>query len=68
MDDPGGVGGGKRLGDLGGQIECLLERQRTLLQRLSERFAFQVLLHHVVGAVLDAYVEDRCDVRVIQGG
>ncbi len=66
VDDPGGMCCCQSLGDLGGQTERLLERQRTLSQRFPERVALQVLLHHEVGAVFDAYVMNGCDVRVVQ--
>ena len=47
---------------------ALVEGQCTFLQTVSQCFAFDVLHHHEVDAVLAADVEERADVRMVQAG
>ena len=56
----------ERVGDLRGQLERLIERQRALLDARGQRLALHVLHHHVTGAVLVADVVEHADVRMIQ--
>ena len=44
----------------------LIERQCTFLQTIGKRFAFDVLHHHEVDAVLTADIVKGTDVRMIQ--
>ena len=58
----------ERVGDLSGELERLIERQRALLDAGSQRLALHVLHHHVTGAVLAADIVEHADVRMIQRG
>jgi hypothetical protein len=61
------VGLGQPLGDLGGEGEHRLGGERTLVQEVPEGLPLHELHHDVVGAVILPDVEDRRDVRVVQG-
>ena len=67
MYDPRRVGLGQPLGDLGGEGKHLLGREGALVQELSESPSLHELHHDVVGALVLPDVEDRRDVRVVQG-
>ena len=68
MRDPLRVRGCERLGDLPGNAQQLLHRQRPLAQTGGERLAFHVLHDQVCGAILLADVVQAANVRMIQGG
>ncbi len=55
---------GERIGDLGGDAEGLVRRQRTLRQPLLQRLAFHQFHDQEVNAVLMADIVQRADVRV----
>ena len=55
-------------GNLDGIAQCLVERQRPLLQPLRESIAFQILHDQVINVVLLAHIVERADIRVIQAG
>jgi hypothetical protein len=54
------------VGNLDGITQHLIQRQRTFLQPLSQRLAFQILHHQEISSVLMADVVKRADVRMIQ--
>ena len=58
----------QRVGDLDGVLQYLLDRQRTFLQALRERLAFEIFHHQKINSVLMADVEERADVRMVQAG
>ena len=62
MDDAGAMGCGECVGDLNPNLQRLVERQRTFLQSLFQRLAFQVLHDQEVDPVLatDVVTRDRC--------
>ena len=64
MDDALVVRGFEAVGDLPGDLERLVERNRALLDPLGQRRALDQL--HDERAVLDAV--DRGDVRMVEGG
>ena len=66
MGDSGAMRAVERVGDLGGELERLIERERALLDAGGQRLALQVLHHHVAGAILIADVVECADVRMIQ--
>ena len=69
MDDALRVRGRQALRDLAGQVGRLAHRQRALARRAArQRLAFEQLRHDVGDAGVDAHVEHRHDVRVIEGG
>ena len=53
-------------GDLDGILQNLRRRQRTSLQPLRQRLAFQILHDQVVGPVLTADVMDSADMGMVQ--
>ena len=68
MNDPQPVGAGERFGDLVGRPECLVERNRPVLQTAGQRLPVEILHDQEVDAVLAADVEDRADVGMRQRG
>jgi hypothetical protein len=68
VDDPARVGGREAVGDLGGDVDRLLGRERPAPQSLGERFALQKLRHGPRDRAKRARIVDRKDVRVIEGG
>ena len=68
VDDPLPLCLVQRIGDLDGDLERLIERQRTFLQPLGERLALQVLHDQEVDPVLAADVVEGANVRVIEAG
>src|SRR6266403_1454472 len=58
----------QRIGNLAAEFKNLLERDRTLLQALRQRLAFETFHDEVVCSVLMANVVQHADVRVIQAG
>ena len=68
MNDVGLVRAGKTVGDLDGDVEQLLDRQRARLNELAKGPAFDQLHRDVDGAVGAADVVDVDDVGMIQAG
>ena len=58
----------QRVGNLDGVLQHLLHRQRTFLQPLRERLAFEIFHHQKINSVLMADVVEGADVRMIQAG
>ena len=58
----------QRVGNLDGVLQHLLDRQRTFLQSLRERLAFQILHHQIIDSVLMSCIVKRADMRMIQAG
>jgi len=58
----------ERIGDLGGELERLIERESALLDAGGQCLALHVLHHHVTGSVLDADIVEYADVRMVQRG
>ena len=58
----------ERVGNFYRVLQDLLDRQRTFLQSLRERFAFQVFHHQKINFVLMSCVVERADVGMIQAG
>jgi len=67
MDDARAMRPVEGVGDLQGVAEDLVDRQRALAQPIGQRLALQMLHHQKAGAVFDADIEQRADVRVVQG-
>ncbi len=67
VGDAGGVGGGHAFGDLDGEIEEFLDRQRPALHQGVEGFAGHKFADHVEGAFDLSQVVDADDVRVVEG-
>ena len=63
---PGPMRAVERVGDLRGELERLIERERAACDARRQRLALQVLHHHVAGAILVADVVEHADVRVVQ--
>ena len=59
--------GGERIRDLNGNLQRMVERERTFLQPLLQRLAIQVLHYQEVDSVLTTDVVDVANVRVTQG-
>jgi len=73
MDDAGPVGRVERVGDLDGDLERLIERERAPRQARVERLALQVLHDEIRDRLpcacrrgVLAHVVQRADVRVIE--
>ena len=64
MDDPAPVGGVERARDLDGDVERLVERQRSSLEPALKGLSLQALHHEKVDLPLGAHVIDGADVRV----
>jgi hypothetical protein len=58
----------QRVGNLDGELQYLLYRQRTFLQPLRQRLAFQILHYEEINSVLMADVVEDADVWMIQAG
>src|SRR5579864_7348942 len=58
----------QRIGNLDGVLQYLLDRQRTFLQSLRERLAFDVFHHQKINFVLMSSVVERADVGMIEAG
>ena len=67
VHDPARVGGGQALGDLGGDLERLLERRRSAVEQLAHGLSVDELHRDVGDAVGRADVVDRDDVGMVQG-
>jgi hypothetical protein len=67
VDDALLVGGGEAGRDLDGVVHGLAHGQRGVSEQLPERLSFQELEHDVGAAVVAARVEDRDQVRVVEG-
>jgi hypothetical protein len=59
---------GERVGDLHRVAEHIARWQRAPSEPVIERFALEILHHKVRPAVLIAYIEQRADVWVTEGG
>ena len=57
----------ERVGDLGGDLQGLVERERALFKARGERLAVEMRHHQVVSAVDAADVVNTADVRMVQG-
>jgi len=68
MDDPGCVRYRQGFRDLDGQAKRLPEWHTVAAHGVAQSLADKVLLHHEVDTTLLPDVEDRRDMRVIQGG
>src|SRR5450631_1511805 len=68
MGDSGTVRAIESVGDLGGEFESLIERERALLDAGREGLALHELHHHVASAILAADVVEYADIRVFQRG
>jgi hypothetical protein len=68
VHDPLSVRRVERVRDLGSELDDLVERQRPLLQAVGERFALEQLHDEEVRLALVADVEQRADVRMVEGG
>ena len=66
MDDAAAMGDVQRIRDLDPAAQHLSERQRSLLQPVSERLSLEQFHHQVVDAVLVTDVVERADVRVVE--
>jgi len=66
MDHALAVRGCERVGNLGGDGQRLLERQRPLPEALGERLAREALHYKIRRAVGLAHVEERADVGMAQ--
>ena len=58
----------QRVRDLDGDLQGLIEWQRTLRQPVLKTLAFQVLHDQEVGAFVRVELMERADVRVVQRG
>src|SRR5215469_5165601 len=65
MRNPLLMNSGEAICDLARIVEGLTSRQRSFAQNIAQRCALQQLIHHVWGAILNADIVDRQDVRVI---
>ena len=54
--------------DLDGNLQCLVQRERTLLEPCGQCLAFEVRHDQVVRAVYAADVVDAADTRMVQRG
>ena len=68
VDDPLPVRLVQRIRDLNSNLQCLIQRQRALLQPVGQRLALQVLHDQEVDPVLAADVVEGANVRVIEAG
>ncbi len=68
MEDPFGVRGAKRVGNLGGQVQQLVLLERAAAKPMLQRFALQEFHHDEGLAVVLVDVEDRADVGMAQRG
>jgi hypothetical protein len=66
--DARGVRGGERLGHLRRDVDAFEQRERPRVEARAKRLTLDILGHDVVRAVGLPDVEDREDVRVVQGG
>ena len=66
MDDAGAVSGIESVGDLGTEIEQILERQRPTRDTRLQRFPFEQLHHHELLPLMLADVVERADMRMTQ--
>ena len=66
MHDAFVVRGRETVGDLPGEIEGLVQAQRSVRETGAQRFAFQQLRHDVRQTIMCAGVVHRHDVRVVQ--
>ena len=67
MHDPLPVRLVQRIRDLNCNGQCSIWRQRSLLDPLGQRLAFQVLHHEEVDTALLADIEDRANVGMAEG-
>jgi len=67
MDDACSMRGGEGVRDLNGDLQRLIEWQRSFFQVPLQRFAIQILHHQKVDSVLGTYVEDWTNVWVTEG-
>ena len=58
----------ERLGDLDGDLQRVVDLDRSTFESLRQRLALDVLHDEIVGPVLVANVIERADVRVRQRG
>jgi hypothetical protein len=68
MNDPLGVRGIERVGDLNTQLDENLEIDRTAADAMLQRLAFEPLHHDEMLALVLADVVDGADVRVVERG
>ena len=66
MDDPRFVRGDERRGDAERDVDDVVDRQRPVLEALAQRLAVDMLAGDVADVVLNADVEQRDDVRMIE--
>ena len=66
MRHPGPMRAVQRIGDLRGELQRLIQRERAALDARRQRLALHVLHHHVAGAILVADVVEHADVRMVQ--
>ena len=66
VGDAFAVRAGERLGERGGVLQCLVERQRSARQPRGERLAVEILHDQVLDAVLLADVVERADVGMVE--
>ena len=66
MDDPLAMRLVERVGDLGGDRQRLVERERPVLEPRGQRLALEMRHDQVVGAIDAADVVDAADVGMIQ--
>jgi hypothetical protein len=68
VDDAVAMGMDQGIRDLNGVARCLIQRQRSLLEPMSQRFALQILHYQEIRAIMLAEIVNVTDVRVIQCG
>jgi len=68
MDDALPVRGRQGVGQLDGDLQCLVQWHRALLQSFGQRHALEVLRDQVIDALVLADVVQGADVRVVQTG
>ena len=66
MDDAGGVRGVERIGDLHGEVEQRVDRQRRAVDAVAQRLAVEQLHDEERQIAVPADVVERADVRVVQ--
>src|SRR4029077_16338882 len=65
MANPLLMSSGKAIRDLARILDGFTPRQCSFAQSIAQRCALQQLVHHIGGAILNADIVDRQDVRVI---
>jgi hypothetical protein len=58
----------QRIGDLDGDLQCLIHRHRSFFQPLGERLPFQKFHHQEVSSVFRPDIENRTYIWVTQAG